>query len=204
MDNRPGVYQLTMPNGIYVGSSVQVRRRVLRHLADLRRGIHSNLKLQRSFAKYGDPKISVLIYCDEAELLLLEQGEIDARKPSLNLSPTAGRNIGHRHSAETIARMSEAGRAAWNNRPRCVAEEQRLRISTSLKGRVFSAETKRKISAAKMGHRHSAATKAKVSASKKGRPLSPESLARRVERNAARTARRQSERPAIFYEGRVQ
>lgn len=29
-----------------------------------------------------------------------------------------------------------------------------------------------------------------------------EALARRAERNAARTARRQSERPAIFYEGR--
>jgi group I intron endonuclease len=171
MKNTPGIYILEFPGGIYVGSSKHMRRRVLRHIADMRRGTHSNGFLQRVFDKHGEPTCRVERECDESELLIHEQEAIERLKPRFNLSPTAGRNVGHRHSADTINRMREASRLAWEKRPRVVGEEQKKKISDSLSGREFSAETRAKISAAKTGHVKSAETCAKISSSKKGKKI---------------------------------
>lgn len=200
MDNCPGVYVLEFSSGIYIGSSVRVRRRILRHIADLKRGDHSNGFLQASFNKHGISGCRVLVVCGESDLLLYEQAAIDALCPRFNLSPTAGRNTGHKHSSETVERMRAASKAAWVRRDRSVGLEQRMRISASLTGRQFSAETRAKISASKTGQVKSEATRQKISDSKAGKkikqtshPHTPESLAKIL---ATRSAN------AMLWEGR--
>lgn len=166
MPDKSGVYLLQFKTGIYIGSSRHMRRRILRHIADLRGKRHSNGFMQRVHDRHGAPTFKVLLECPESELLLREQQFIDDLRPRLNLSPTAGRNVGHTHAAETLERMSESGKAAWANRVRVVGAEQRQRISDAMVGRSFSAETRAKISAAKKGHAVSAETRAKISATK--------------------------------------
>ena len=112
----------------------------------------------------------VLIECRQGDLLMYEQLFLDGFRPRLNLSPTAGRNVGHRHAPETLRRMSESGKAAWVDRPRGLSADIRDRIRRGQIGKVFSAETRAKISAAIKGRVKSAETCAKISASKKGKP----------------------------------
>jgi group I intron endonuclease len=171
MKNAPGVYILEFPSGIYVGSSKHMRRRVLRHIADMKRGTHSNSFLQRVFDKHGEPSCRVERECDESELLIHEQDAIDRLKPRLNLSPTAGRNVGHKHSTETIEAMRLAAKRGWSKRDRTVGDTQRKLISASLKGRQFSDETRRKISAAKTGERRSEEACKRLSEAKKGKSI---------------------------------
>lgn len=212
MDNHSGVYILEFPSGIYVGSSVHMRRRVLRHIADLKRGTHSNRLLQHVFAKYGVPSFRVEVICEESELLAKEQDAMERLKPRFNLSPTAGRNVGHRHSPETLEKMKVAAELAWKKRERRVGDEQRQLISAALKGREFSDETRAKISAAKTGQVKSEETRAKISASKKGKPIvqrghpiTPEIKAKIAATKAAnkfKNANGATYTPRIIWEGR--
>ena len=169
MADKCGVYLLKFPTGIYVGSSKHVRRRFLRHLRDLQLGRHSNRFMQSIYDRHGSPSFTLLIECIEADLLCCEQRYIDELRPRLNLSPTAGRNIGHKHTQETRERMKVAGRAAWLNRSRIVNDDQRQKISESSVGRSFSEATRAKISAAKLGHLVSDETRAKISATKRAK-----------------------------------
>lgn len=63
----PGVYLATAPSGrMYIGRSVNMRERVLRHLAELKKGNHCNEQMQRSFDKYKSKiKWSVLLQTDD-------------------------------------------------------------------------------------------------------------------------------------------
>lgn len=171
MKNVPGVYMLQFPTGLYIGSSRHMRRRVLRHIADLKRGDHCNKFLQRAFEKYGEPEYFSLVQCLENDLIKFEQMLIDAFKPRFNLSPTAGRNLGHKHNAETLARMRESGRNAWKNRSRIMPEDVKRRISETTQGKVFSEETRKKISNACRGREVSFSTRIKLSIAKTGKPI---------------------------------
>lgn len=177
MPDRSGVYLLEFKTGVYVGSSKHVRRRILRHLADLRGRRHSNGFMQRVYDRHGVPTFKILFECSESELLKREQEFIDQLRPRLNLSPTAGRNIGHIHTPETLEKMSEAGKAAWVTRSRSVGTDQRQKISDALSGRSFSEETRAKISSAKKGHVVSVETRAKISATKRAARLLREARA---------------------------
>lgn len=48
-----GIYKLTIKSHIYVGSSVDLRKRLNCHIRQLERGIHDNEYLQRCVNKYG-------------------------------------------------------------------------------------------------------------------------------------------------------
>jgi group I intron endonuclease len=171
MSDVSGVYLLEFSNGsIYVGSSRHVRRRTLRHFRDLEGKRHSNPLMQNVFGKYGLPMARLLLRCREADLLLYEQLVLDAMGPVLNLSPTAGRNLGHKHDAATRERMRAAAIEGWAKRPRVVGAEQRQRISIAMAKRTLSPETRAKISAAKKGWSMSEAAREKIRAAKLGRP----------------------------------
>lgn len=175
MKNVSGVYVLEFPTGFYIGSSRHMRRRILRHIADLKRGDHSSSFLQRAFNKYGIPNYFVLIECPESVLLSTEQLMIDVFRPRFNSSPTAGRNVGHKHNPETLARMRESGRRAWEKRNRAMSEEQKRRISESTKGKVFSDETRKRISEARKGIEVSFSTRLKISIAKTGKKINQKS-----------------------------
>lgn len=116
-----GIYQIrNKVNGkVYVGSSVNVRRRWVEHRRDLRRGNHYNQHLQRAWNKYGESSFEFLLV-EECGEELLEDNEnrwLQAKKPEWVYNLTEEVN-GHRgaanpffgrtHSHATRERMSVA------------------------------------------------------------------------------------------------
>lgn len=86
----PGVYVIELkignsPGRIYVGSSQNVRKRILSHLWRFRAG--DNLRvLQKAFDEYGEPKFNfyLLYKCPESELPYWEKYWIDRLQPEFN------------------------------------------------------------------------------------------------------------------------
>lgn len=191
-----GVYTITGAGRVYVGSSVNVRRRWYMHRRALMRGEHHSVLLQRAWDKYGEGafKWELVCACDTAEeALRIEGAMILARRAAnpahgFNISPTAGsclgakrapmsperkefqRSIwlGRKHSDATKALMSEAGKR------RRLTDEQRRAVGDSHRGKAISPEH-RAISAETCRKRNSTPEmRAKVSAALKGRVITPE------------------------------
>jgi len=188
-----GVYSITNTvNGKrYIGSSADVHKRWQNHLWQLNHGIHSSPHLQNSWKKWGDSAFhfEVLLECDRDSLLRYEQELIDGHdtvRLGYNICPKAGNCVGVSPSAETRAKLAEAGRK------RKQTLETRAKLSAAKKGVPFSAAHKaalrkpkshtKKIREAKLGERNpnfgkprSEETKQKISAAQKGVPRKPHS-----------------------------
>lgn len=135
-----GIYSITAPSGKrYIGSSINVARRWREHLRRLRLGTHRNPALQASFNKYGESQLTfaLLELCDSSELIRREQVYIDACDWAglYNLAPTAGNNLGVKHSAEF----------------RVMRRELRLQQADPRLGKKHDAAAKAKMAAAKKG-----------------------------------------------------
>lgn len=59
-----GLYQIInlVNNKMYIGSAVNLRRRVHKHYYELTKGVHNNEHLLRAFNKYGESKFKVNIF----------------------------------------------------------------------------------------------------------------------------------------------
>lgn len=157
---RTGVYRITnVVNGkVYVGSaSFCLERRMSGHRNSLANGAHHNRHLQRSWNKHGPTcfRFDVLEYCDPEECVRREQFFIDSLSAAdprfgYNISPTAGSNLGIKHTIN-----------------------HRAKTSAALRARVTKPETRAKRSATLLGHPVSPETRAKVAAARLGKPLSP-------------------------------
>lgn len=89
---KKGIYHLTITEKHhYVGSSVNLCKRLLRHRSDLLRKNHDNIIMQRCFDKYGYDtlKWEILEICDDnisyKDLLVREEYYIDLLKPDMNI-----------------------------------------------------------------------------------------------------------------------
>ena len=76
LQGKPGIYKITntVNNKIYIGCASNIRTRVNGHLYDLRRNMHKNSYLQKSWNKYGE---SMFIFethelCDIKDLHMRE------------------------------------------------------------------------------------------------------------------------------------
>jgi group I intron endonuclease len=119
-----GIYKITCStNGkFYIGSTGNFYNRRQRHVWHMRYGTHYNLKMQRTFNKYGLESLifEVLETCSGDNVKAREQYWIDAYKPELNIALSAERpSLGLKRSPETIAKMS----ASQKGRPK--SSEQR-------------------------------------------------------------------------------
>lgn len=136
-----GVYEIfnTKTGKRYVGSAAQVCRnrgyrfRWREHLRDLEVGRHHSQKLQRAWVKYGRDSFVFRVLRNVSaspqdtfkdRLLAAEQSEIDATgvRNSYNVNPTAGSQLGFRHSEETKQKISASGSG------RVVSEETRAKL----------------------------------------------------------------------------
>ena len=131
-----GVYKIRnlIDGKIYIGSSVNIGRRMRRHKTDIVRGLHSNKHLQRAILKYGKNNFTIetIETCDKENLQSREQfyiDELDVCEKGYNISPIAYSNKGVKHTKETLEKMSQA-----------------------LRGKKFTNEHKEKISLALKAH----------------------------------------------------
>lgn len=158
----------TQNNKVYIGQSINLRKRWRNHKTSLRRGDHPNRHLQAAWNKYGEKsfKFKKLEYCLIEEIDAREQhyldiymprgmcynNAIDAKVPARGLSP----------SAETRRKLSEAGKG------HIVSAETRRKLSEATKN--SSPELVRKRADARKGFKFTEESRRKMSESQKKRP----------------------------------
>ena len=116
-----GIYKIQSiihPERCYIGSAVNIKHRWQLHLSDLKLNKHHSRQLQRHYNKYGlqDLQFSIILNdCKKEDLLFLEQIFITPL-PYFNCCPTAGSQLGNKHTEEQNKRQSEKmkGRIPWN------------------------------------------------------------------------------------------
>lgn len=191
---RPGIYSIThLPSGnVYVGSAVRLDKRFAQHYSALKRGAHTNIKLQRAWSKYGEASFSfaVIEYVqDVTTLIQQEQLWIDSLHAldGYNVAPRAGSSLGRTASEETRRKLS----LAKKGRPLSIehraalmghtcSEQTRLRIAVAHKGKSkvpHTTEWRIMMSAKMVGRKHTPATIAKMSIAQKGRAVTDEARA---------------------------
>jgi len=189
---------------VYVGSSVNMYRRLLRHLNELRHNIHINGHLQKSFLNYGEHSfyICILDYCTKENMVFKEQFYMDLLNSTdvnfgynivLRADHTAHSeetkrkisiaHIGKEFSEETRKKMSDVRKGKPSSLKGCKLSEghkQKIRDNAKInpnygfKGKKHTEESLRKISQSSTGRRKSEESKAKQSAKIKGRKYSVE------------------------------
>ncbi len=165
---------------VYVGSAVRTNARWRQHRSQLRKGTHHSVYLQAAWSKYGECafEFSVLEVVDSScKLLERENFWISSTKAAdkrcgFNCCPVAGSQLGMKHSEQTRAKMSAAGRGKKKT------PEHQARINESLTGRQLSEQCKQLLSASRKGSKHSEQTRMKMSESRKGKTASPEARAK--------------------------
>lgn len=145
-----------MNNKVYVGSSVNVDKRLADHRRKLGRGRHCSTHLQAAWDKYGSCNFSFkkLLVCDGKDILFYEQRLIDGYEA---MNPEHGYN-------KRVVAKSNAGMKH--------SEETKRKVSAGMKGRIVSAETREKIRIAKLGKHHTDHAKKKMSSARVGVKLS--------------------------------
>lgn len=111
----------------YIGGSLNIKRRWGSHLSELGgKRDHTNIHLQRAWDVYGEAsfKFSVLEYCcpikeivEEREQAWLDYFDFD---DLYNICPTAGSNLGFRHSKETKSKGSKL--VTYNGKTQLISE----------------------------------------------------------------------------------
>lgn len=146
--NTAGVYCIKnlLNNKKYIGSSMNLRKRLKAHLYALDANRHHSLKLQRAWNKYGYKHFSVEILeeCDQVldTLLFLEQKYLDL-KPEYNTLEKAYSFDGFKLSKEARDKISKA------NSNRIWKDESRKKLSDSIKKSKYNNNLKIKVIAIK-------------------------------------------------------
>lgn len=160
--HKSGIYCIeNLINGKkYIGQSVDIQSRWVKHKSELKNNSHDNDYLQKSWNKYGEDnfKFYVMEFCDidrldELEVYYIDLYETLNRDKGYNL--TSGGSYNKRYSFETRLKMSQAQIG------HTVSAESRMKISKNhadcsgnnngMYGKKHTDEAKRKISEANKG-----------------------------------------------------
>lgn len=124
-----GIYQITnLINGHrYIGSSVNIEKRIGGHRLELNKGNHCNPILQRAWNKYGEAlfKFSIILFCDRNNTLIYEQKILDNLLPEYNIAKCT--------TATALGRTF------------IFTEEHKRKLSEAHKGKKLTEEHKRKV-----------------------------------------------------------
>jgi len=140
-----GVYEIVHVDGkMYVGSSVNLQRRMAQHKNRLNAGTHRNPHLQSAWKKYGESAFtfSTIEYVAEENLLAREQYWMDAYnvvEEGYNIALVASHSqLGLVRSEATKRKLSVA------RRKRKISPETCAKISASNKGKVRTPEMRKR------------------------------------------------------------
>lgn len=166
--NASGIYQIrSVINGKrYIGSSINIEKRLHGHFKALKKGVHENIYLQRTWNKYGEFnfKCALLKLCNKKDLLFFEQQFLDnLTKYDFNICEIAGSRLGTKFSESSKRKLSISckGKSAWN-KGISPSDDVRKKISKALRGRfkgenspsygrIISEESRKKISESQIG-----------------------------------------------------
>lgn len=159
----------------YIGSSIDVRRRLASHYAILRRGLHVNQYLQAAWNKYGAGEFQsfLLERCASESLSVAEARHLQASNlfnvcASVGLPPSRkGAHLSE--SAKQKLRTANLGKRYGPRRP-----ESRLKSSLSNKGRKRAAWFGPHMSKVLTGRSLSPEHRAAISRAHLGKPKSPQ------------------------------
>ena len=157
----------------YVGSSIDINRRWVRHIDDLNKNKHHSIKLQNSWNKHGQNNFDFFVIqkCDISNLEKLEQKWIDTLgvykngynctsiSQNIGLLPKTAehkRKIGLAHKGRKLTEESKdkirQKMLGKKRKPR--SQETKLKISQANKGKVRTKEMREHLSAVKTGVPH--------------------------------------------------
>jgi len=156
---KSGIYTIeNIINGkIYIGSAVDIEKRLYEHKWALDKNNHCNIHLQRAWNKNGESMFLFEKYfnCGKKDLIFHEQLTIDAliirygRENIYNLCLTAGSTLGRKHSDETKKKIGFASKGRWTGKHH--TEETKKKMSKAQKGRIITPEHRKKISESSIG-----------------------------------------------------
>lgn len=147
------VYEIWIGDYFYQGSTNNINKRIRDHKNNLKKGKHSNAKMQAVWNKYQSFEHQILVECDEVAVRIYEQDYIDANwgdPKYLNLAEKVGLlpdNKGRKFSDEHRAKLSAAAKGHSRTKGIPQSEEHKRKKAEARKGSVVSDETKAKISA---------------------------------------------------------
>jgi len=117
---KAGIYIIrnTVSGKIYIGSAVDIAKRLYEHVWALRKGCHFNIHLQRAWNKDSEASFSFEKYltCKRENLIFNEQLIIDdsiarhGKENIYNICPEAGSTLGRRHSEATKIKIGLASK----------------------------------------------------------------------------------------------
>lgn len=190
---------------VYVGSSVNPKRRFSLHRRDLVAGVHHSRILQNAWNKYGESAFhfNVVEDVEDVNFMVAREQFWIWRNWSvlMNCCMVAGSPLGIKRSAEQRKAASDSKKAFYatpkgraiidamhaKNRGRIQSDEERAMRSSILKGkkcgRVWTEEQRAAHSIALTGRKMppvSAATKEKISSANKNRKRTKEAIAKSV------------------------
>src|ERR1017187_10366861 len=98
MNKTSGIYIIIniLNNKIYIGSAINLYKRLYEHFRTLKENKHKNKHLQSSYNKYKKDNFiyHLLEYCNKEELIKREQYYINLLKPEYNICQIAGNSLG--------------------------------------------------------------------------------------------------------------
>jgi len=189
--NKCGIYAIVNElNGkIYVGSSVNIKDRLVKHKSALNLNKNISPHLQKAWNKYGEDafRFSILEECKEDMLIIREQAWIDYydsmnKDKGYNLKEAGSHgkhseetkkkisqsHIGIKHGDDAKRKMSLAKKGKPSPRLGVVlSEDSKKKMSLAKKNFRHTEESKKKIVLARVGCRFSEETKKKMSESRK-------------------------------------
>ncbi len=186
LQGRQGVYTIWIKECAYVGSAVNIGRRIRRHIRDLCQGEHRNKFFQRAYDKYGDEAVRIgeIKFCDgyseqelkKFELIVQDRLRNDGVELFSVVEPDGNPMVGE-GSEEARRKVGEATRRRWEDPEyRKLMTEAAKGENNPFFGQKHSDETKRKQSERmkgnqySLGYKHSEETKQKMSEAAKNRP----------------------------------
>lgn len=169
-----GVYKISniKTGDVYIGSAVNMNKRKGYHFWQLKRSIHCNPFLQKSYNKYGANAFSfeVLNICPPESCIKQEQLFVNKYSKSgyrlFNICKIAGSVFGRKHSEASKVKIG------LSNKKNVMSDEQKQHLRNINLGKKKSIESVQKGALKRTGIKMSESAKIKISISNKNKPKS--------------------------------